>query len=107
MKSWYENCDDDDDDDDDDVNDGVGGKESINLMKLKINKPERFIAFAKWSSGIGRGLNGLTASAMALKGRRQSYQTSWISEKIIWLQFYYLHQVLKSGLPQNNIAHIP
>ena len=47
MKSWYENCDDDDDDDDDDVNDGVGGKENINLMKLKINKPERFIAFAK------------------------------------------------------------
>ena len=80
MKSWYENCDDDDDDDDDDVdddvNDGVGGKENINLMKLKINKPERFIAFANWSSGIGRGLNGLTASAMALKGRRQSCQTS-------------------------------
>ena len=79
MKSWYENCDDDDDDDDDDVDDDVNGggaKEYINLMKLKINKPERFIAFAKWSSGIGRGLNGLTASAMALKGRRQSYQTS-------------------------------
>jgi len=40
------------------------------MMKRKISKPERFIAFAKWSSGIGRGLNGLTASAMALKSRR-------------------------------------
>ena len=76
-----QNDDDDDDVDDDwdyddDVDDGGVGKENINLMKFKINKPERFIAFAKWSSGIGRGLNGLTASAMALKGRRQSYQTS-------------------------------
>ena len=75
-------------------------------MKIKINKPERFIAFAKWSSGIGRGLNGLTASAMALKGKGKVSKHLEFQKKI-WLQFYYLHQVLKSGLPQNNIAHIP